>query len=40
VSRRELAIDPFVRLSRDELAALDADAKDVARFLGDASRRF
>jgi hypothetical protein len=29
-----IAIDPFVRLSRLERAALDADAKDVIRFLG------
>jgi DNA glycosylase AlkZ-like len=31
----KVVLEPFARLTRSEAAALDADAKDVVRFLGE-----
>ena len=33
----EVVLEPFGRLTREDAAALDAEAADVVRFLGDGS---
>jgi hypothetical protein len=38
LSGGEVELEPFGRLARKDRAALDADAKDVLRFLGVTSR--